>query len=696
MDRFGVAAAAVDKSKTILCGKVRISVITDRIIRVERADDGVFEDRASQTVLFRDFANPTFKSDILTDKVVITTKCVCFSVDLESLTVYVRDGNKWKNALGGGNLKGTARTLDMTLGYFKLDKGILKLGNGIFSTEGVTELDDSASYLLEGTGKVSGRRQGVVDKYVFAFGNDYLGGLKEFYALTGFTPLLPKYALGNWWSRYYAYKQDEYVALMDKFVSKDIPLTVATIDMDWHIVKNVPNDVPKLNPFQGAGWTGYTFERSLFPDHKQFFKDLKARGLAVTMNLHPRDGIRYFEEQYPEMARANNVDPTTKKPVDFDFTNLNFVDTYFDLVLHPYEDEGVDFWWIDWQQGTKSKLDGLDPLWLLNHYHTIDAGRNGRTPLILSRYAGVGSHRYPLGFSGDTVVSWQCLKLQPYFTATASNVGYSWWSHDIGGHMFGRGNAELYVRWLQFGVFSPINRLHSSNTGWSKEPWLYGEKAEKIATEFMKLRHRLLPYLYTANVMTAKEGVPLIAPTYYYSSSSEAYKAKNQYYFGQEMLVAPVIKKGKDGKASTEVYLPNGAWTDFFTGEKYEGGRSYSVESPLERIPVFVKSGAIIPLLAERKGNSQTFDELEVRVYSGENRFRMYDEKGFVDFELKRTENGFEFSIKPSEDFIPSRLDVVFEDFDAAEILCDKTAKVDGNRVKINLCDAVITLNSRK
>ena len=104
------------------------------------------------------------------------------------------------------------------------------------------------------------------------------------------------------------------------------------------------------------------------------------------------------------MAKANGIDPASKEPVEFDFTDRTFVDSYFDLVLHPYEEDGVDFWWIDWQQGRKSNRQGLDPLWLLNHYHTLDAGRDGRTPLILSRYAGCGSHRYPLGFSGDTIV----------------------------------------------------------------------------------------------------------------------------------------------------------------------------------------------------------------------------------------------------------------------------------------------------
>ena len=449
---------------------------------------------------------------------------------------------------------------------------------------------------------------------------------------------------------------------MDKFSEKDIPLTVATVDMDWHLVKEVPKEARKLpHSFQGPGWTGYTFNKNLFPDYKQFFKDLKARGLAVTMNLHPKDGVRFFEEQYPEMARANGIDPATKKTVEFDFTDMRFVESYFDILHHPYENDGVDFWWIDWQQGKKSKLKGFDPLWALNHYHTLDSGREGRTPLILSRYAGFGSHRYPLGFSGDTFVKWSSLKLQPYFTATASNIGYSWWSHDIGGHIFSSGDSELYTRWVQYGVFSPINRLHSNNTSMSKEPWLYGDEAEKIVSEFMRLRHRLLPYLYTANIRTAKDGEPLTMPMYYLDKTKRAYKAKNQYYFGSELLVAPVVKRcSLEGPAHVYVYLPKGKWTDFFTGEEYEGGKTYSMEIPLNRMPVFAREGAIIPMLAEGKGNSTVFDELVVRVYPGDNKYRMFDEGGYTDFEVKNTDAGYMVSVDDSNAPVRAKITIEF------------------------------------
>ena len=663
-----------EKAKTpeeciLRSGDIRVSVLSERIIRVERSKDGAFTDAPTQTVIDRSFAKPQFETSETADKMVVTTQSAKFIIDKRSLKTECVLGGKRVKPSPHTNLGGTARTLDGTFGVVRMLKSgrgkdrffFANVRGGVMSSNGVAELDDSRTLILGADGTVSPRKEGVTDKYIFAFGNDFAGGLKEYYALTGFTPILPKYALGNWWSRYHAYTQEEYLDLMDEFAKRNVPLTVATIDMDWHIVDEVPSEFKPHNPTQCAGWTGYTFNRKLFPDHEQFFRDLKARGLAVTMNLHPRDGVRYYEEQYPEMARACGIDPASKKTVEFDLTDEKFRRAYFDILHHPYEQEGVDFWWIDWQQGTKSKMKGLDPLWLLNHYHTEDICRDGKKGIILSRYAGPGSHRYPIGFSGDTIVCWKSLKLQPWFTANAANIGYTWWSHDIGGHMFGKGDPELYVRWLQFGVFSPVNRLHSTKNGISKEPWLYGEKAERIAEDLMRLRHRLLPYLYTANLLTAREGAPICAPMYYGWDSPVAREIKNEYTFGSELIVAPVTSKmRRDGLARTTVWLPEGTWTDFFTGETFEGERLMTVKTPAERIPVYAKEGAIIPMLAEREGNSQAFDNLEVRVFRGDGSYTMYDETGSISFTTETNGNVTRFSIKPSSDCKIETIKVVF------------------------------------
>ena len=224
------------------------------------------------------------------------------------------------------------------------------------------------------------------------------------------------------------------------------------------------------------------------------------------------------------------------------------------------------------------------------------------TPLIFPRYAGLGSHRYPIGFSGDSISTWDSLRFQTYFTVNASNAGYTWWSHDIGGHQGGRRDDELAVRWLQFGVFSPIMRLHSTaNAFIGKEPWNYNSRAEQIMRFFLRLRHRLIPYLYTVNVLTHREGLPLLRPMYYRDDVPEAYEVPNEYCFGTELIVCPITEPmdAESQLAGADVWLPDGIWMDVFTGILYRGGRKRRMCRPLESIPVLAKAGAIMPLAGD-------------------------------------------------------------------------------------------------
>ena len=248
-------------------------------------------------------------------------------------------------------------------------------------------------------------------------------------------------------------------------------------------------------------------------------------------------------------------------------TDRAFLEAYFDVLHHPMEEDGVDFWWVDWQQGKKTRIPGLDPLWMLNHYHYLDSTRAGGAGLTFSRYAGIGSHRYPVGFSGDTIISWESLQFQPYFTASASNVGYGWWSHDIGGHMMGARDDELAARWVQLGVFSPINRLHSTSNPFSgKEPWNFNKRAEMIMGDFLRLRHELIPYLYTANRRASFEGCPLVRPLYWEEpEQKEAYEFPNEYYFGSELLAAPITERMdlEADLSGVNAWIPDGIWFDY-------------------------------------------------------------------------------------------------------------------------------------
>ena len=224
----------------------------------------------------------------------------------------------------------------------------------------------------------------------------------------------------------------------------------------------------------------------------------------------------------------------------------------------------------------------------------------------------------------------------PYFTATSANAGYTWWGHDIGGHFYGEKDDELYLRFLQFGVFNPINRLHSCDaTMVTKEPWAYKNGIGELAREAMVLRHRMIPMLHTANCRTAKEGLSLVEPMYYqYPDSPEAYEAKGQYIFAGDYIVAPIVKHSEeDSLSSIKVWIPEGKWTDLFTNDVYnveKGGRWVTLVRHLDSIPVLAKSGAILPLSNDKGNSVANPEQLEFEVYNGNNTYTLYEdnEKG--------------------------------------------------------------------
>lgn len=598
-------------------GSWRVTALTPMLFRMEFDPAQRFEDRMSQIVVNRNFPEAACAVSSADDEIQIVTADAALYLDKNSLRFSAKapcNGAIWIYGEPLHNFGGTARTLDTA-------DGAIPLEDGIFSEEGIGILEDS-SCLLDENGEPQPRTPNTRDIYLFLYGKQFTRGLQDFYRLCGATPLLPKFALGNWWSRFWPYTSQEYLDLMDRFDREGLPISVSVLDMDWHLTK-VPEGY--------SGWTGYTWNRELIPDPKELLNQLHRRGKRVTLNLHPADGVQPFEEGYSRMAEAMGLSPDENKTIPFDFVDKRFREGYFDALLYPMEREGVDFWWIDWQQGTESKIPGLDPLWLLNHYHFLDAAKEGKQPLILSRYAGPGSHRYPIGFSGDTVVSWDSLKFQPYFTATAANIGYGWWSHDIGGHMNGIRDDELACRWVQFGVFSPINRLHSTcNRFAGKEPWKYRQDVREIMGSFLRLRHQLIPYLHALNHRCHEEGIPLIRPMYHvWPESEDAYRCPNQYEFGSQMIVAPVITPGdaKQGIAETDAWLPEGTYYDFFTGVRYNGGW-VRTHRKLASIPVFVKAGGIIPM-------EESDGQVKLRVYpGGDGHFTLFEEHGNAEINL--------------------------------------------------------------
>ncbi|MBX3396551.1 MAG: hypothetical protein KF841_14410 [Phycisphaerae bacterium] len=579
-------------------GRARFTALTPCLIRLEWSADGRFEDRPSLAFIdrtpaaaFEHIVDPSGMHVLKTSSVSVRYRDNGKPFDRHNLSItQVFEFNKrphvWTPGTPDtGNLLGTCRTLDGVNGATPLEKGIL-------SRDGWAIVDDSDRPVFD---KLDGRQwfaeradAAALDWYYFGYGHEYKKALGDFTKIAGKIPLPPRFVFGAWWSRYWAYRDAELRELVAEFKANGVPLDVLVIDMDWHL----------------DGWTGYTWNSQYFPDPEGFLKWAHQQGLRVTLNLHPADGVGKHERAFPDVCKAMGLDPQKIERVLFDCTDPKYMDAYFKYLHHPLEKIGVDFWWMDWQQGTHTKIRNLDPLIALNHLHWQDMvdreGETGRRPLIFSRWGGLGNHRYQIGFSGDTFCNWPSLAFQPYFTATAGNVGYAYWSHDIGGHQPGPVDPELYVRWIQWGALSPILRTHTTkNPLAERRIWKFPTEYFEAARKAYQFRYELIPYIYAMARRCHDTGIPLCRPLYYeWPEMEESYAWKNQYMFGDDLLVSPVVEPADpiSGCAMVEVWLPPGKWVNWFTGRRYEGPATARLIVPLDEIPLFARAGAKIPL----------------------------------------------------------------------------------------------------
>ncbi len=617
---------AANPHSIIVCGHARFTVLTSRLIRMEWASDGQFEDRATFAFPTRYAEAPAFTADqsdahvdLKTDALTLhyTADDQPFHADNLSISFDLNGRQvEWKpGILNLGNLRGTYRTLDQAAGAVSLPEGLL-------SRDGWSLYDDSGLPVWDVDGTwVEGRHdEHLQDWYFFGYGHDYKAALGEYTRFGGRVPLIPRYVLGGWWSRFWAYSDKDLMQLVQDFQSRDIPLDVLVVDMDWH----TPD-----------AWTGYTWNRNLFPDPDAFLRWVHEQGLYATFNLHPAQGVQKHEAVYPEFARLLGQDPELGAAVAFRPADKIFMQHYFERLHHPMEEQGVDFWWLDWQQGEVSDIKHLDPLPWLNHLHFRDSVRRGLRPMLYSRWGGLGNHRYPIGFSGDAYATWEALRFQAYFTPTASNVLYGWWSHDIGGH-FGPTEPELYARWVQFGAVSPCLRLHSTKDPLAeRRPWSFPEPVYETAKAAFQFRYRLLPYLYSVARQTTLTGLSLCSPMYYsYPESEDAYLAREQYFLGEQIIAAPVVRPADPatGLADVDVWLPEGTWIEYTTLERFTGNRWIRFKAGLNHIPLFIKAGAIIPLAPPLK-HTRDFDgsHIILDVFpAADGAFELYEDDGIT------------------------------------------------------------------
>jgi len=613
-----------DPKAVVTLGQARFTVLTPQMIRMEWAADGKFENHASFVFLNRHMPVPKFEKTLADGGRQLTVKTSALTLtytpsadgrftpqDLQIQLAVEGKPVTWHPGMDDPeNLQGTTRTLDGALG----GKTQEPMGQGLVSRSGWVLVDDSTRPLFDSSDfsfkegekspwpwvieRPAGERQ---DWYFFGYGHDYRQALGDYVRVAGRIPLPPRFAFGAWWSRYWAYSDQEIEEIIRGFHENDVPLDVFVIDMDWHMSDDQLRAAGQVDQSgEGLGWSGYTWNKTLFPDPDQFLAKLHDDGLKTSLNLHPASGVQPWEAAYPAMAKAMGIDPATKKYIPFDITNKTFAINYINLLHHPLEKQGIDFWWLDYQQEQRTKMPGVMPTWWLNYVHFTDQQREGKRPLLFHRWGGMGNHRYQIGFSGDTVSVWDSLAFQPWFTATAANVGYAYWSHDIGGHMPGAVEPELFTRWVQFGSFSPILRTHTTkNPDSERRIWAYPEPYSAILRSTFQMRYALQPYIYTEARRTYDTGVAFFRPLYYdWPEEEAAYSSKGEYQFGDQMVVAPVTVAADkvSGLATEKVWVPKGEWIEWPTGRHFTGPATVERSFAIDQVPVYLKAGAIVPM----------------------------------------------------------------------------------------------------
>lgn len=651
--------------QVVVCGNARFTVLTPRVIRMEWSASQSFENRATTAILNR--ALPPAKFSNVTDgkELTIETESLRLTYSLgsafsaDSLAVAGKDEkskfDSWKfGQANSGNLLGTIRTLD-GLGPISLnctenaDVGDLHCAWGLASRDGWAVVDDAATWALDSNGWWLEPNRNDVDLYLFAHGHDYKAALSDYVSLSGKPAMPPRVATGVWFTRWFNFNSVDVKKIVEDYKSRSLPLDIFVLDMNWHAK---------------YAWGGYSWDRRIIPDPQDLLLDyLKGvEGLTTMVNVHDADGVDTFEDRHDEMAAAMGLDPSCGK-LEFEFcSNQSYTRALEDVVVKGLHEDGVDHLWIDWQQGSQQGgcVGGVqNPTIWTNKIRVTDPLRwnDDKRGMVLARWGGMGSHRYPVGFSGDVAgLTWENMAYQPYFSFTSSNVAFGLWSHDITGP---HDDYELYVRWMQWAAYSGVLRSHDrgeSAGGCDKtfpriegptgsdacsivKPWNVPMEYFEANRKAIRARAALVPYTYNAVRQLYDSGVGPLRPMYYeYPEFEMAYKGAGdgsfaQYFFGDDLLVAPVVTPSatESGTSSADlaakkVWIPPGTFVEQDTGALRTGATSGDTvldgRYPLEEVPVFVRAGAIIPSRRLPRDGitglaASSYDVLEFSVFPG-------------------------------------------------------------------------------
>lgn len=630
------------ENNPVVIGNSRFTFITENLVRMEYANHQKFLDDSTLFAVNRQPGNVDVKVEKKSGKYILSTSVMAiefendgFPFGQNNVRVSFEMNGKRKNWCmtdeQQGNLKGAVTTLDAVGAPIPLQEGLL-------SRDGWYLINDTGKDIYK-NGWLSIRdRDHVQDLYLFVYGNDYKSALRSLKAISGAVPMTRKYVHGSWYCRWWQYTADDYRELVKGYHEHDFPLDIMVFDMDWH---RKDGKVGTGHAFT-RGWTGYSWNRELIPDPGALIREFHDQQIYVTINEHPHDGLRPHEDVYPKFARALGIDTDKDIVPVFDAGDRKYMDAFMKYAHQESDSMGVAFWWLDWQQdyayplvrGTTTK----HVPWLNELYYNYSKQGNLRGAGF-SRWGGWGDHRHPIQFSGDAVGNWNMLKFEVKLTTTSGNVGCFFWAHDIGG-FYGGLDTELYTRWTQFGLLNSSLRIHSVvGDKMDRRPWLWGECEEKAMQRIYHMRSRLMPYIYSSVRQCHTEMLPLNRGLYIeYPTDKESYKHEEEFLFGDLILASPITQagSGEDKVVNQSVWFPKGSdWYSFFTGSKYEGGRTAVVSCPLEESPVFVKGGWPLPMQPYTERMASTpLTTLVIRCYPGNegsnNTYSLYEDDGLT------------------------------------------------------------------
>ncbi len=604
----------MNSKNTVVFNKSRFTFYSEYSFKFEYSPDRVFINKELFVTDINEISNVKIQTKEAGNKIEIFTEYLHIiykdkgRFSRKNLIVKERNNKSFKWYYGKKDKKNLGGT-SLDLYKFPEYRG-KKLTEGVISRSGwyVYE-DDTKTYWNRKKDWVEKiEKDGYITLFFIGYGNNYNIALEEFSKIFGRAPMVPQWAFGFWYSRYYNYHQDEYVKLVKEYRKRGIPIDVMVVDTDW----------------RQEVWNGYDWAKKYFPAPDKFIKSMKKQGVKITLNDHPGyDFSEVVKESDSHFKRIKSKLKLKDKEWRCNWMNKKEVKVFVDELLKKKLKAGIDFWWVDgWGadgilsdpdakkgivDGMVSKIEthiGLNPqMWLnLFYYKSVEEVHKKRG-FILSRWGGIGSHRYPAWFSGDTYSNFNTLKYQVYFTYTAGNVLTNYWSHDIGGFLGKKISKELFIRWFQFGALSPIFRTHSDHG--VREPWNFDSETVEIFKKYTLLRYKLFPYFYRLSFESYKNSMPLIRGMYHLSPENKnSYKFKYQYMLGDSILVAPVVKSMKRKKLSKKkIFFPEGEWIAVEKQFVVQGENVITENISLSEIPFFVKKGSIIPIVPESISN---------------------------------------------------------------------------------------------